>query len=145
MLWYPLSPVAALWLVASVSSSFLPLSDECLAPSFIRRLARQAATNARAYTIVVRVTRSEPKVSPASSSRSPASYSLTLNTGVVDRTWVVGCEFEYHVHHKNAFLKKSEFPHINNLINALPGFPGINKNCGLGTYGPVRRPRTPQF
>ena len=56
MLWYPLSPVAALWFVAIVSSSHLAgviarLSDERLAPSFRRRLARQAATikNTRAY------------------------------------------------------------------------------------------------
>ena len=40
------------------------------------------------------------------------------------------------------FLKKSEFPHVKNLINTLPGFPEIVKNVGLGTYGPIRRLKT---
>ena len=53
---YPLSPVAAFWFVAIVPSSYLAgviafFSDERLALSFRRHLARQNATNTRAYTI----------------------------------------------------------------------------------------------
>ena len=56
MLWYPLSPIAALWFVAIVPSKYLAgviacLSDDRLAPSFRRHLARQAAINTRAYSI----------------------------------------------------------------------------------------------
>ena len=29
--------------------------------------------------------------------------------GVVDRSWLVGREFESHVHHENAFLRKANF------------------------------------
>ena len=55
--WYPLSPVAALWFVAIVPSSYLAgdiacFSDERLAPSFRRYLARHTATISRAHTIV---------------------------------------------------------------------------------------------
>ena len=42
-------------------------------------------------------------------------------------------------------LKKSVFPHVKNLINTLPGSPEIVKNFGVGTYGPIRRPRIPLF
>ena len=71
VLWYPLSPVATLWFVAIVPSSYLAgviacFTDEPLAPSFRRHLARQIAANRRSYTIVkhlVWVTRTEPKAS----------------------------------------------------------------------------------
>ena len=40
-------------------------------------------------------------------------------------------------------FKESEFPHVKNLINTLPGSPEIVKNFGVGTYGPTRRPSIP--
>ena len=86
VLWYPLSPDAASWFVSSAPSVYLAgviacLTYECLAPSFIRHLTRQATTNnnTSAYTIVkhpVRVTRAEPKAPPASSSRPLGPYCL---------------------------------------------------------------------
>ena len=50
MLWYPLSPVAALCLVASVPSSYQAgviacLDENCIAPSFRRHPASQQTTN----------------------------------------------------------------------------------------------------
>ena len=42
-------------------------------------------------------------------------------------------------------LKISEFPHVKNLINQSQGSPEIVKNFGVGTYGPIRRPRIPLF
>ena len=43
------------------------------------------------------------------------------------------------------FLKKSEFPHVKNWQITLPGSLEIVKNFGVGTYGPIRRPRIPLF
>ena len=42
-------------------------------------------------------------------------------------------------------LKKSVFPHVKNLANHSPWVPEIVKNFGVGTYGPIRRPRIPLF
>ena len=68
MLWYPHSPVAALWFIAIVPPSYLAdviacFSDERLDPLFRRRLARQTATNTRDYTITHR---QAPRVSDQS-------------------------------------------------------------------------------
>ena len=41
--------------------------------------------------------------------------------GVDDRPWVVGREFESHVHHENAFSRKVNF--LKNLINHSPWVP----------------------
>ena len=72
VLWYPLSPVAALWSVASVPSSYLAgviacLADECLACSFRRHSASKRATYTRmiTFTHLARVTRAEPEALPA--------------------------------------------------------------------------------
>ena len=51
-----------------------------------------------------------------------AQRTNALTNGVVDRPWVVGREFEYHVHHEN-FLDKSEFPRVKNLANHFPWVP----------------------
>ena len=32
-----------------------------------------------------------------------------LTNEIVDTPWVVGCDFESHVHHENAFLRKANF------------------------------------
>ena len=40
-----------------------------------------------------------PRVSDSSDSKNEE----TFTNGVVDRPWVVGREFESHVHHENAF------------------------------------------
>ena len=111
MLWYPLSSVAALWFVAIAPSSYLAgiiacVSDERLAPSFRRHIYGEASSNY--YKSLEHLT--SPRTScecpeqsrrhqPASSSRSLGPYCITLNTGVVDRTWTVGREFESHVHY----------------------------------------------
>ena len=71
--------------------------------------------------------------------------SNALTNGVVDRPWVVGREFESHVHHENAFLRKVIFSHVKNLIKHCPWAPRDFKNFGLGTYGPIRRPSIPLF
>ena len=94
--WYPLSPVAALCFVASVFSSYLVrvvacLTDECLAPSFRRHLATQAAADTRAYNFQHRQApcandQSRAGGTRASSSRYLGPYFLTLDTGVVGRT-----------------------------------------------------------
>ena len=42
------------------------------------------------------------------------------------------------------FLKKSEFPHVENLTNHSP-WVLRGENLGVGTYGPIRRPRIPLF
>ena len=52
-----------------------------------------------------------------------AQRTNVFTNGVVDRPWVVGREFESHVHHENFFLKKSEFPHVKNLMNHSPWVP----------------------
>ena len=46
-------------------------------------------------------------------------------TNGVDRPWVVGREFESHVHIETRFLKKSEFAHVNNLKNASRSCDGL--------------------
>ena len=38
-----------------------------------------------------------------------AQRTSVLTNGVVDRPWVVGREFESHVHHENAFQRKVYF------------------------------------
>ena len=38
-----------------------------------------------------------------------AQRTNAFTNGVVDRPWVVGREFESHVHHENAFLRKVYF------------------------------------
>ena len=48
----------------------------------------------------------------------------------IGRAWVVGHEFESHVHYENAVYKESELPHVEDLINTLPGSPKIVKNYG---------------
>ena len=40
-----------------------------------------------------------------------AQQTKTFTNGVDGRSWVVGREFESHVHHEDRVLKKSEFPH----------------------------------
>ena len=50
---------------------------------------------------------------------------MPSQNGVVDRPWVVGREFESHVHIETRFLKKSEFAHVNNLKNASGSCDGL--------------------
>ena len=52
----------------------------------------------------------------------------TFTNGDAGRTWVVGDEFESHVHHEIAFIKKGEFPHVKNLKNTS-GSPEIGTAC----------------
>ena len=52
-----------------------------------------------------------------------AQRTNAFTNGVVDRPWVVGREFESHVHHENAFLKNSAFAHVTNMINHSPWVP----------------------
>ena len=61
----------------------------------------------------------------------------TFANGVDGRTWVVGREFETHLHHENRFLKKSEFPHVKNLKNAS-GSPEIVPACGDASTRKIR-------
>ena len=49
----------------------------------------------------------------------PVAQRTNAFTKGVDRPWVVGREFEYHVHHEKRFLMKSELPHVKNLIESL--------------------------
>ena len=51
-----------------------------------------------------------------------AQRTNAFTNGVVDRPWVVSREFESRVH-RERFLKKSEFPHVKNLINHSPWVP----------------------
>ena len=48
------------------------------------------------------------------------TISNALMYGVVERTWAAGREFESRVHHENAFIKKSESPHVKNLRKYVP-------------------------
>ena len=40
---------------------------------------------------------------------------LILTRSVDGRAWVVGRDFESHVHHEKCFLKESDFPRVENL------------------------------
>ena len=55
----------------------------------------------------------------------------TLTDGDVGSTWVVGREFNSHVHHG-----KSEFPHVENLKNTN-GSPEIGTACWCHASRPV--------
>ena len=63
-----------------------------------------------------------------------------LTNGVVDRPWVVGREFESHVHREHALQRK-----VNFLMNLINHYLGPQRCFGVGTYGPIRRPRTLLF
>ena len=72
---------------------------------------------------------------------------MPFTNGVVDRPWVVGREFESHVHHENAFLIEkciSSCQESDDESLSL-GPQRLYKNFGVGTYAPLRRPRIPLF
>ena len=99
-----------------------------------------------------------------------AQRNNAFTNGVVDRPWVVGREFESHVHQENhltrgtksyllalgttqissyftkprkRFLKKSEIPHVKNLINHSPRVPRDFKELRIRHVRPHTKTKNP--
>ena len=150
MLWHPLTPVAAVWFVASVPSSYMAV--EYLAVSFRRHPPSKHETN---------IHKNDDLQAPCVSDQSRASstsciayiavgawvhIALKLNTGVDGRTWVAGREVKSHVHHEKRFLEVKRISSCQPSDRApFLGPQRFVKNFGLGTYGPIRRLRTSLF